>query len=158
MYCRHFGYHAVSGVPTQAYYEPKPPKGILSVLLVGLIITLGLPHSKALTAECLVFITIYWSLASNFKGSAFNRTHSNSHPMVWRCIRPSFIGGSGLRLSTEFQIGSHPAGRRSPTQFHLLQLCLLLFSLLKLFGTIFKVSFEVFLQGTSIYWHTVQLL
>ena len=46
-------------------------------------------------------------------------------------------------------------GCRSPTQF---QLCLLLFSLLKLFGSIFKVSFEVLLQGPSIYWHIVQLL
>ena len=86
MHCRHFATMLFQVYLHKHTMNPTPPKGIHYNILVGLI--------------CLI---ITWSLASNFKGSAFNRTHSNSQPIVWRCIRPSFIGGSGLRLSTGFQ-------------------------------------------------------
>ena len=136
MHCQHFGYHAVSGVPTQANSEP-PCKGsgesittflyyLVGVIwLVDLIIILGPPAAQ------------FTEASNNLKASAFNRIHSNSQPIVWRYIRPSFVGGSGLRLST---------GGLDPTQ-----LCLVPFTARAIKQCLPKVSFEVlevFLQGT----------
>ena len=58
----------------------------LYLTVLGFLTTNHLALLIILLQTYLTHPPIYWSLASNFKGLAFSRIHSNSYPMVWGCI------------------------------------------------------------------------